>query len=118
VKSVAYNCDDLDGTQPKFELTKEFDTKIIDGDNHDQKDGDPDTGIDFLGGLPFLQNQCSRCELIWRGDDVFTPVSPTESKSKSRVAEAGSVAGKTRRVRDPCSHFTESCHDDVDKKTD
>jgi hypothetical protein len=114
----AHDCDNLDRTQPKFELTKELDTKVINGDDGDKEDGHPYTRIDLFISFPFLNDQGGCCKLIWRGDDVLAPVRPSKSKSKSRVTKAGSVASKTRRVRNPRSHFTEGRHDNVDEKTD
>ena len=116
-KEATYNGDDLDCTQPELEFTKEFDSEVVDGDDGEQKHGDPNTRIDFFVGFPFLYDQGRRSELIWRGDNILAPVRPAESKSESRVAKTGSIASKTRRVRDPCSHFAESGHYDVDKKT-
>lgn len=56
--------------------------------------------------------------MIWRGDNVLAPVSPSESEAESRVNEASSVAGETGGVRNPSSHLAESGHDHVDNETD
>jgi hypothetical protein len=116
--SDTYDCNDLYGTKPKFKFTEKLDAEIVDANNGDEEYGYPYTRIDLIFGFPFLDNQGRGCELIWRCDDVFAPISPAKRKSKRRIAEAGGITSKTRRVRDPSSHFTESSHDDVDKETD
>ena len=116
-KENTYNCNDFDGTEPELELTEEFDTEVVDGNNSDEEDCYPDTWVDLFVGFPFLQNQGARRKLIGGSDNVLAPVRPTERKSESRIAETGSITGETRRVRDPCSHFTERRHDHEDKKT-
>jgi hypothetical protein len=118
IVSDTYDRDDLYGTKPKFKFTKKLDAEIVDADNCDEEYGYPYTRIDLFPGFPFLDNQGRGCELIWRCDNVFAPISPAKRKSKSRVAEAGGITSKTRGVRDPSSHFTESSHDDVNKETD
>lgn len=65
-----------------------------------------------------MDDKGGSCDLIWCSDDVLAPVSPAESKTESRIAEASSITSETGRVRDPGSHFTERSHDDVDKETD
>jgi len=42
----------------------------------------------------------------------------TESESEGRVTKSSSITSKTRGVRNPGSHFSESRHYDVDNKTD
>jgi hypothetical protein len=69
--------DDFDGTQPEFQLTKELDTKVVDGANGKQEDGDPNTRIDFLSGFPFLNNQSRSGQLVGRCDDIFGKIAPT-----------------------------------------
>ena len=48
-----HDCDNLDGTEPELELSKELDSEVVDGNDCDQKDGNPHTRVDFLSGLPF-----------------------------------------------------------------
>jgi hypothetical protein len=116
---ITYNCDDFYSTKPKLKFTEELDAEIVDADDDNEEDCHPHTRIDSISrySWPFLDNQCRRCELIRRCDDVFAPICPAKRKSKSGVAEAGSITSKTRRVRDPGSHFTKSSHDDVDQET-
>ena len=37
---------DLDQTEPEFDFSKGLDTKGVDGDNKDDEDGDPSSGVD------------------------------------------------------------------------
>lgn len=110
--------DDLDGTEPKLEFTKELDAEIVNGANDNEEDRYPDTRIDFFFRFPFLQNQCGRCELVRRSNDVFAPIRPAKRKAESRVAETSSITSKSRRMGDPSGHLTESCHDNIDEETD
>jgi hypothetical protein len=112
-----HNSDDLERTQPELELTKELDSTVVDSADDDEEDENPYTGIDLGCVFPLLNNQGGGSELIRRRDDVLEPVRPSQSKTESRVAEAGSVTGETRRVGDPGSHFTERSHDNVDEET-
>jgi hypothetical protein len=112
-----HNNDNLERTQPELEFTKELDSTVVDGADEEKEDYNPYARIYFFCRFPFLNDQ-SRCgELVGRGDDVLAPIGPSESKTKSRVAEAGSVASETRRVGDPSSHLAEGRHDDVNEET-
>lgn len=117
-KEATYNGDDLDCTQPELEFTKEFDSEVVDGDDGEQKHGDPNTRIDFFAGLPFLDDKRSSSQLVGRGDDVFAPIGPAEGKSESRITEACGVTSKTRGKRNPSCHFPEGAHDNKDEKAD
>ena len=113
-----HNDDHLERTQPELQLTKELDSAVVDGADDEEEDQNPDARIDFFWRFPLLNNQGRCSELVGRGDDVLAPVGPSEGKTKSRVAEAGSVASETRRVGDPSSHLAQRRHDDVDEETD
>ena len=43
-----YNRDDFDRTKPELKFTEELNTEVIDTDNGDQEDCNPDSGIDFI----------------------------------------------------------------------
>lgn len=66
-----YDRDDFDRAEPELELTEELDTEVVDAADDEQEDGNPDTWIDLICSFPFLNNERSSCQLIWRGDDVF-----------------------------------------------
>jgi hypothetical protein len=108
---------DLEGAEPELKFTKELDSKVVDTADYDEEDQNPDARIDFSRGNPFLNNKRGGSQLIRSRDDIFAPISPAKSETESRVAEASSVASETRAMRNPSSHLTESCHDDVDEET-
>ena len=108
---------DLEGAKPELKLAKELDTKVIDSADYDEEDQDPYTRIDSFRGYPFLNDERGSSQLVGSRDDIFAPISPAKSETESRVAEASSVASETRAMRNPSSHLTESCHDDVDEET-
>ena len=114
----ADNGNDLDRAEPEFEFSKEFDAEVIDGHNDDKEDGNPHARIHLGCGYPLLDDQCRSRELVGCGNNVFHPVGPSEGKTKSRVAEPGSITSEARGVGNPCSHFAESRHDNVDQHTD
>lgn len=107
----------FNGTEPELKFAKESNTEVVDGDNCDQEYSDENSRIHFVWWTPILDNQSGRGQLVWRGDDIFAPIGPTKSKSKSRVAEPRSVARETRCVRKPCCHFSKCTHDDPDEET-
>jgi hypothetical protein len=75
---ATYDSDDFDATQPKLDFTEESYAKVVDKDDDDKKDGNPDSRIDFLLAFPFLDNESRRSELIGRSDNVLEPVRPAE----------------------------------------
>ena len=111
------NHHDLDRTEPELEFTKELDTKVVDAADQDKENQNPNAGIDPLCINPLLDDQGRGSQLVGRCNDVFAPVSPSESETESRVTEAGSVTSETRAVRNPGSHFTKRGHNDVDEET-
>lgn len=68
---------DLDGGQPELEFPKETNAKVVDTNDADEEDGDPNTRIDAITRQPILDDQGSGGQLIGRDDDVFEPVSVT-----------------------------------------
>lgn len=114
----AYDDDDFEGTEPELEFTKELDTEIIDGADDEQEYGNKNTRVHGGWLDPILEDQSSRGQLIWRGNDVFAPVGPSEGETEGRVAETGSVARETGGVGEPSSHLAQTAHDNVDQETD
>lgn len=112
------NDNDLDGTEPELKFTEELDTEVVDATDEEEKDQNEDSGIDLRRRNPFLNNQSSGSQLVGRRNDVLAPIGPSKGKTESRVAEAGSVTGETRAVRNPGSHFSKGSHDNVDEETD
>ena len=57
----------LEGRQPELQFTKDFDTEVVDDDDGHHENGDPDTGIDFIGGRarPVGDYQGRCCQLRW-----------------------------------------------------
>lgn len=58
--------------------------------------------------------ECSRECIITH----LEPVVPAERETKSRVDEAVGITSETRGEWEPCSHLTESGHDQVCEETD
>jgi hypothetical protein len=108
---------DLEGAEPELKFTKELNTKVVDSADYDEEDQDPYARIDSFRGYPFLNNERRSSQLVGSRDDIFAPISPAKSETESRIAEASSVASETRAMRNPSSHLTESCHDDIDEET-
>lgn len=69
------NDEDLEGGQPEFELSKELDTEVVDGDNGNQGDCDPDTWVDLVGWDPVSDNHGECSQVVRRNNNVLKYVS-------------------------------------------
>lgn len=76
-RTATYDGNNLDCTEPKLELTKEFDSKVVDGGDGNQEDGNPNTWIDFFARFPLLDDESRGSELVRSGDDIFGKIAPT-----------------------------------------
>jgi hypothetical protein len=66
---------DLETRKPELKLAKEADAEVVDADDDNQEDGDPDSGIHLLSRTPVLDNQGSGSELVRRDNDILEPIS-------------------------------------------
>ena len=69
------NDEDLEGGQPEFELSKELDTEVVDGDDGNERDRDPDTWVDLVGWNPVPDNHGKSCQVVGRDDNVLNDIS-------------------------------------------
>ena len=66
--------DDFERREPEFEFTEELDTKVIDGQDDDEEDGNEYTRIHFLSIDPVLNDKSGSCQLIGSDDNVLDPI--------------------------------------------
>lgn len=112
-----YNGNNFDAAQPELEFAEEADAEVVDANDRDQEHRYPYTRIYFVFRFPQLNNE-GRCgKLVGCRDDVLEPVSPTESETKSGVAETSGITSEAVSSGNPSSHFAEGAHDNVDEKT-
>lgn len=129
------NDENLERGQPEFKLAEELDTEVVDEDDGNQSNSNPDTRVDLVGWDPVSNNHGESSQVVGRnnnvlnkistfrmrnkcGDTHLEPVIPAEGETESRVDEAMSVSSETGGKRKPCGHLSQSSHDQVCEKTD
>ena len=69
------NDEDLEGGQPEFEFSKELNTKVVDGDDGNERDRNPDTWVDLVGWNPVSDNHGESSQVVRRDDNVLNDIS-------------------------------------------
>lgn len=109
--------------KPKLKLSENLDAKVVDDQDGNEKDCDPDTGVNLLSRNPVLDNERSSRQLIGSNNDVSSPISKSwgcgeklrllepvrvaECKTEGRVAEPIRVSSEAGGQRQPRCHFAE-----------
>ena len=102
----------LDGTEPEFHFTEEFDRCKIQGGHDDPSNGD--TNCDVEVGRPVLNNQTGCSEFEGERHTPGEPVDPAHGKAEGRINKASCVGGEGTGNGNVGAHLPERGHDTVD----
>lgn len=64
------DCNDFECREPKFDFSESFDTEVIDEQDDQKEDGNPDSRIDLITINPLRDNESGGSKLIWCDNDV------------------------------------------------
>lgn len=69
------NDENLERGQPEFELAEKLDTEVVDEDDSNQSNSDPDTRVDLVGWNPVSDNHGERSQVVRRDNNILDQIS-------------------------------------------
>lgn len=106
VDEPAHHGEDLEGSDPEFELTVVLHGEHVESGDENPEDGDPRSQGHLVG--PELDDLTNNGNLKSEGNGPGKPVIPPVGHTKGRRAEPGTELGEGTRTGDVSGHLTQT----------
>lgn len=102
------NGDNLDTGKHELSFTVDGHSEDVQGDDNNDEDGDPDSGVDFL--VPKADDNCGGRNFSAERNRRLVPRIPSHSETHRRVDVTRAVLRNSTGKGQPCCHLSETLH--------